>query len=236
MQTLTEKVLKFDPPGGVFDGTVIRNLFPDHTAGARNALVHRAVQAQEVLRLKPGLYCLSEELRRAHPHPYAVAALLYYPSHVSLESALSYHGLIPEAVFTVTCSTPKRRRDFDTPLGRFSYRTVPFVPTRAGVRLVELGGTPPHSGSRKWAGPHPVRAFVATPLRAIADLVYLRKEVSWPKDGPAFLTDSMRIEPEDLQQIDELEYSEVVGGVKDRRTQRYLQGLRRAFLSPEVQR
>ena len=39
MQSLTEKIFKFGPPGGVFDETVVRCLFPASTEGARKQLV-----------------------------------------------------------------------------------------------------------------------------------------------------------------------------------------------------
>ena len=58
MQNLSEKVFKLAPPGGLFDETVVLNLFPDSSDGARALFVHRACQAGEVLRLKPGLFVL----------------------------------------------------------------------------------------------------------------------------------------------------------------------------------
>jgi len=53
MQTLTEKAYKLAPPGGLFDESVVRNLFPDSTTGGRKLLVHRAIEKGEVLRLSP---------------------------------------------------------------------------------------------------------------------------------------------------------------------------------------
>ena len=95
MQTLTEKVFKLAPPGGVFDETVIGNLFPDSSNGARALLVHRACQAGEILRLSPGHFVLSPPFRKSEPHPFVLAGILHAPSHISLESALAHHGLIP---------------------------------------------------------------------------------------------------------------------------------------------
>ena len=60
MQTLTERVYKLAPPGGLFDESVVRNLFPDLSVGAKKLLVHRAVKHGEVLRLKPGFSLKSE--------------------------------------------------------------------------------------------------------------------------------------------------------------------------------
>ena len=53
-----------------------------------------------------------------------VANRLYRPSYVSLETALARHRLIPEQVYAMTSVSTRRTYAFDTPLGRFSYRTV----------------------------------------------------------------------------------------------------------------
>jgi hypothetical protein len=213
MHSLTEEVWKLSPPMGVFDETVVCNLFPDKTAGARKALVHRAVSSGEVLRLKPGLYCLPEPWRRDSLHPFALASVLLSPSHVSLETALWHHGLIPEAVREVASVTPLRARTFQTPVGSFTYRTVPTRDARAGVRATEVARN--------------IWAFIATPLRAVADLVYLRRGVNYEKDGLAFLTDSLRIELEDLQPVHDADVDEIASSVKNKRTVAYLHGLQR---------
>ena len=213
MQTMTEKVLLLSPPGGLFDETVVRNLIPDRSEAARKVLVHRAVSAGEIIRLRPGLFLLAQEFRKTHPHPFVVAAMLHSPSHVSLESALSHHGLIPEAVFQVGSVTSARSRTFHTPVGVFSFVRVPASDPRAGVQALKVDG-------RSWA-------FVATPLRAIADLIYTRRDVSWAKDGLAFLTESMRIERDDLEKISFESLDEVCESLRSRRTTDYLRGLYR---------
>jgi len=184
MQTLTEKTHRLAPP-----------------------------KHGEVLRLKPGLYCLAPEYCKSNAHPFVVAAMLHSPSHVSLESALAYHGLIPEAVYTVSSVTSLRSRVFDTPLGRFSFQRVPAVNPRAGVEAIEVARD-------SWA-------FVATPPRALADLIYLRKDVCWESDGLAFLTESMRIEEEDLGEITTEEFEEVLAGMRNKRVRTYLTELRK---------
>jgi len=35
MQTLTEKIFKLAPPGGLFDESVVQTLFPGQSTGAR---------------------------------------------------------------------------------------------------------------------------------------------------------------------------------------------------------
>jgi hypothetical protein len=64
MQTLTERVFALAPPGGLFDQTVVANLFPGASVGARRLLLHRAVGRGEVLRVTRGIYCLAEPYRK----------------------------------------------------------------------------------------------------------------------------------------------------------------------------
>jgi hypothetical protein len=142
-----------------------------------------------------------------------VAALLHAPSHVSLETALSHHGLIPEAVYQVASVTVSRSRAFDTPLGRFTFQRVPARDPRAGVQAVKLG-------QDAWA-------FIASAMRAVADLVYLRRSVTWAKDGVGFLTDSLRMEEEDLGRMDFSSCEDILEGLNNRRVREYLEGLRK---------
>jgi len=214
MQKLTEKVLKLAPPGGLFDETVIHNLFPDISIGARGLLVHRACKAGEILRLKPGLFVLSQPYRKSEPHLFVVAAMLHAPSHISLESALAYHGLIPEAVYQVSSVTVGRSREFSTPLGVFDFRRVPARAPRAGVEAVAVA--------------HNAWAFVASPLRAIADEVYLNKEITWNRNGPGYLTESLRIEEDDLRSLSFEALDEILDSIRSRRVQAYLAGLKGA--------
>lgn len=214
MQTLTERAFELAPPGGLFDETVIRNFFPESSDGARALLTHRARRAGEVIRLRPGLFVLGPPYRKSEPHPFVVAAFLHSPSHVSLESALSHHGLIPEAVYQVSSVTAARSREFTTPLGVFTFRRVPARAPRAGVEAVAVS---PNS----WA-------FVASPLRAIADLVYLNKEITWKNDGLMYLTESLRIEEDDLLELGFDAMDDIVESLRSRRVRAYLQGLKGA--------
>lgn len=208
MQNVTEKVLQLSPPGGLFDQAVVRNLFPYKSEGARKVLVYRAASKGEILRLKPGLFVLAKELRKSHPHPFVIAGMLHSPSHVSLESALSFHGIIPEAVFQVSSVTSARSRTYRTPIGVFSFQRVPLNYPKTGVQSLKLD-------KNSWA-------FVATPLRAIADLVYLRKEVSWEDNGLSFLTESMRIEIEDLRNMSFKGLDELCKSLRNKRTKDYI--------------
>ena len=213
MQTLTESILRLAPPGGLFDDTVVRNLFPDTTDGARKQLVHRATVAGEVLRLKSGLFILEGQFSKTgRPHPFVVASALHAPSHISMETALSYHGLIPEAVQQIASATSVRSRSYDTPLGVFTFTRVLSSLPRAGVECLKIE-------PNAWA-------FVASPLRAIADMVYLNKNVNWAGDGVDYLTESLRIEEDDLAELSFDGADEICSSIKDNRTCDYISKLK----------
>lgn len=55
---------------------------------------------------------------------FEIANRLYSPSYVSLESALSYYQIIPEAVYGITSVSTRRTYSYSTQLGKFQYRTI----------------------------------------------------------------------------------------------------------------
>ena len=63
-------------------------------------------------------------LAEALPPDVYLANKIYSPSYISLEFALSYHGVIPETVYEITSVTTKATRRLET-LGKvFSYRRI----------------------------------------------------------------------------------------------------------------
>ncbi|MDD5067289.1 MAG: hypothetical protein PHF84_09610 [bacterium] len=215
MQTLTEKVWNLNPPDGLFNKTVLSNLFPSVKENALKFLINKSLRHKEIIRLKPNMYCLSEKYRRSDPHPFVVAGMLLSPSYVSLESALWHHDLIPEALFQVGCMTTLRTRTYRNPLGTFSYYSIASKNFKAGVRAVRFKG-------RGWA-------FMAEPLRAIADMIYLNKKVSWDKEKLDYLVVSLRIEKDRLKEISMKNYNEISDSMTNRRVRDYLFNLKKAI-------
>ena len=72
--------------------------------------------------VKRGLYVFSD--KKDTIDPLDISFLLYEPSYVSMESALSFYGLIPELVPTTTAVSAKTTRTFENQYGTFSYRHV----------------------------------------------------------------------------------------------------------------
>lgn len=140
----------------VFSSALLRAGSVDATDLGRQ--LSRWVASGKLLQLRRGVYALPEVYRARRPHPFEIANLLERPSYASLESALSHHGVIPEAVFVTTSVTTSRPGEFDTPLGRYAYRHLAqslfwgYVAERIGDAEV----------------------LVARPEKALLDLVYLR--------------------------------------------------------------
>ncbi len=208
MQTLTEKLIHSGLPDAITDADVA-HLLGDPSPDSRYALVRRAMAAGEILRLRRGLYILAEPYRKNPVSLFALAARMYRPSYISLESALSAHGFIPEGVEAICSGSFRRARTFENPLGRFVYRPTP-ISTLAGVRREEAA-----SG----------QAFLlATPLRALADLAHDRR---WKNAGLDFLVASLRIEPDLLREITPAELEVLLAGLKRGPARRLLERLRR---------
>ncbi|PIR16885.1 MAG: hypothetical protein COV46_06430 [Deltaproteobacteria bacterium CG11_big_fil_rev_8_21_14_0_20_49_13] len=123
-----------------------------------NQLV-RWVKDGELIRLKKGLYTLNNEDRGVGLSQMLIANILYYPSYVSLEYALSYYGMIPEGVFQTTSVTPKKTKDFTNKFGGFIYKNV----------AKEL-----FFGYERTKDENDADILIATPEKALLDLFYLR--------------------------------------------------------------
>ena len=115
-------------------------------------------QAGKIYQLRRGLYCLAPPFQKVKPHPFLVANRLLPASYVSLQSALAHYGMIPEHVPVTTSVTTSRPAHWETPLGIFDFRHIQ-VDFFYGYRLVDLG--------------EKQRAFIASPEKALLDLVYL---------------------------------------------------------------
>ncbi|MDI6732195.1 MAG: hypothetical protein QME05_06515 [Candidatus Margulisbacteria bacterium] len=75
-----------------------------------------------LIKLRRGLYLLNQDDREMNPSRFFIACQLYPPCYISTTYALSYYGIIPEAVRDVTCVTTRKTASFDNPSGRYVYQ------------------------------------------------------------------------------------------------------------------
>ncbi|MEA3342315.1 MAG: hypothetical protein U9R15_20305, partial [Chloroflexota bacterium] len=110
----------FDCPTGVFAQPEVA-VAVGGSDFSRHGLIKRAMAGGEILNIRRGLYCLAPRYHRKPVSVYPLAQHVYGPSYISLETALSYHGWIPEAVYACTSASHNNAKEFRTPLGIFSY-------------------------------------------------------------------------------------------------------------------
>jgi predicted transcriptional regulator of viral defense system len=72
--------------------------------------------------LKRGIYFFTDEKEKITAGD--ISFLIYQPSYLSLEFALSHYGLIPEMVYASTAVTTKTTRKFSNDFGNFVYRHI----------------------------------------------------------------------------------------------------------------
>ena len=140
----------------------------------------RWTRAGHLYQLRRGLYTLAPPFQKVKPHPFVVANRMMRGSYVSLQSALAHYGLIPDIVLATTSVTTGRPNEWQTPLGVYTFQHIKadlFV----GYRLVDLGSNQ--------------QAFVATPEKALLDLVHLQ-----PGGDTAEYLQELRLQ--DLQRLD----------------------------------
>lgn len=154
---------------------------------SRYALVKRGLQSGELVKVRRGRYVLADRFRSQPVHPFHLAQAFVAGSYVSMESALAFHGWIPEAVYSVANVTPGRKSSEVThpQFGRFTFHPL------AVHRLGFLTGIERHV-----INDQPM--LVACPLRALMDLVAFRKQ-DWK--GLDWLTEGLRIDSEHLHTI-----------------------------------
>jgi len=208
MQQLTEIALE-----KAIDGVFTRPEVTCWMGGSPNrqfGLIKRALKAGEIVRIHRGLYCLAAKYLRQKLDPFVLAQRIYGPSYISLESAMSYHGWIPEAVYAVTSVSLDRSREFDTPLGRFSFTRVPQEAFYVEVSRMEKEA----DGS----------FLLASPLKALADYVYVHKR-DWRSAKPVI--ESLRVDESHLESIDSGAVDRLVGNYSSVRVRRFLEGMRK---------
>lgn len=212
MTILTEKILETDFVDHVFTDTDLDGLLDETTTAARYGLVNKTLKKGEIIRIRRGLYVLAEKYRRKKISQFFLANRIVPHSYISLESAFSYYGWVPERVTTVTSVLALgRTKKFMTPFNEFIYYQLPINEYEflTGVTRVEEIKQEPF--------------FIAVPLRALADYVYIKK-ITW--EGVDYLTNNLRIEREQLLRIPPDHFDEIKKVYRSRRVLHFLARLK----------
>lgn len=122
----------------------------------RNNLTHW-IKKGYIIRLRQGLFAFSEYKNKPDYSIY-FANRIYRPSYISLHTALSFYGLIPESVVQITSVTSLKTASFNNDFGEYSYKNI--------KKNLMFGY------DLKAMADHRTIQF-ATPEKALLDLLYL---------------------------------------------------------------
>ena len=118
---------------------------------------------EDIIRVKKGLYVLGKEYNKPY-NKYILANLIYGPSYITAQTALGFWNMIPERVELMISMTAKRKKQFETPVGRFSYLYCPQTVFNIGIKLED-------AGDQK-------NFFIASPEKALCDMTAMQTHIS----------------------------------------------------------
>jgi len=210
MQTVTEIIAQQGLANRFIKASQLDQLI-DGSPERRYGLINRALKSGELLRIQRGLYVLAERYRPNPVHPFALAQALAPGSFVSFETALAYHGWIPERVHRTSSVVRNRKsRQYEnSKLGIYSFHPLA---TQPGYFLELVNRIKIDEQVM----------LVAQPYRALMDLICLRKK-SWP--GINWLTEGLRIDLDRLQNITRREFHTLELIYKHKRVKSFISSL-----------
>ena len=140
-------------PMGCFNVNQVRLWEPDFD---RNCLT-RWCRKGLLVKLRNEWYAFSE-YKQVPDFDHYIANRIYAPSYVSLHSVLSFYGMIPEEVLSLTSVTTLKTAKFENAFGTFSYQNVKESLFFGYELKTMLNGR---------------TILFATPEKALLDLLYL---------------------------------------------------------------
>ena len=153
--------------------------------------IGRLVKERKLIPIIRGLYETDDSVPG-----YLLANIIYGPSYLSFEFALSWYDLIPEAVFTITSASfsKKKNKRYDTFYGCYTSMDVPQQVFPYGKKYFEENN---------------YGFIIASKEKAICDQLYKCHPCSNKTELKALLFDNLRIDENsfwntDLEQMEEL--------------------------------
>ena len=160
----------------IISSAVAKNQFKEYSNV--NNKISREIRDGKLYKIITGLY-------ETDPNTpgYLLASSIYGPSYISFEYALSYYGLIPERVTTITCATfdKKKKKEYHTDFGIFTYRDVPSLAYPEEIILKEENN---------------YSYQIATPEKALCDKLYTLSPLSNYSNLENMLFNDLRIDEE----------------------------------------
>lgn len=150
--------------------------------------IKRMADNGEIIKLRKNLYETDKNISG-----YLVANAIYSPSYISFDYALSYYGLIPEAVYVYTSATYNKgkKKEYKNSLGTFTYRDVPACVYPYGLKIFKENN---------------YSYVMATAEKALCDKLYTLKPLKNKEEMYSLLFDNLRI---DIDIFKNLEFKDI---------------------------
>ena len=130
------------------------------------------IKNKDIVRVKKGLYVLGKEYHKPY-NKFVLANLIYGPSYITGQTALAFWNMIPERVELMISMTTKRKKQFETPVGRFSYGYCPKKAFNIGIQLEDVGDQK--------------KILIASPEKALSDMIATQTHIATEKEMKEFL-------------------------------------------------
>ena len=154
-----------------------------------NDKINELIKERALTPIKKGLYIAGPLLDAGKPEPYLLANYIYGPSYVSLETALSFHGMIPEKVYEVASMTIKASRKFSNDAGVYTYTKLPLPYYAYGIEQIRFR--------------EKQTALIASKEKALCDKILTTPGVLFRSRSQAqsYLLEDLRIDPMKLREL-----------------------------------
>ena len=174
----------------------IADLTENEKAKARN-LLSRAVKANQIIRLKNGLYITRNFYERFHQDARfqpVISQIINPYSYVSSLYILQKENIIPEAVYSVTAVTQKNTSTFSNLTGTYTYQSLKGN-LYLGYSFQEFAD-------------HPY--YLATKAKALFDYLYLKPIPRSYRKKSVFLSADLRLDLDNFNEEDKEEFRSYV--------------------------
>ncbi len=155
-----------------------------------NDEIKQMLKHGELIQVKQSLYIRGDSYHDKTASKEHLANLIYDPSYISLDYALSFYGLIPKKVYEITSVTTEMAKEYNTPLGTFTYIKSPITIYPIGINTVE--------------NEDGISYMIASPEKALCDKVLFTKSlgITSIKAMTAYIKDDLKIDLDVLQKLD----------------------------------
>lgn len=145
------------------------------------------LKSKDLIRIKKGLYIFGKDYQQRPYSLEVLANLIYGPSYISFEYALSYYGMIPERVSRVTSVCFKRIKQIRTPIGEFIYYYLSPQKFSMGVTWESIDEN--------------THFLIATREKALADCLARQRPFSNEQELLTYLVEGMRIDYNEISSL-----------------------------------